>query len=131
MMSSDFEVTASAGSLRPASHVGVEFQHRWTDDGVVVEAGFTGAHLLHLSIAGCVLNDIYREAEALGVVVAGVRVSARGDFDRDTWRSTGVEYEVEISSDSNAGDVAELLRVVDDVAEIPRALRAEATVRRV
>ena len=65
------------------------------------------------------------------MVVAGVRVSARGDFDRDTWRSTGVEYEVEIISDSNAGDVAELLRVVDDVAEIPKALRAEATVRRV
>ncbi len=128
---SEFEVTASAGSLRPKSHDGVEFGHRWTTEGVVVESDFTGAHLLHLSIAGCILNDIYREAGTLGVVVDGARVSTRGDFDRETWQSTGVEYAVEIDSGSPRSDVDELIRVVDDVAEIPKALRAEATVRRI
>ena len=131
MGSSEFEVIASAGDLRPESHDGVEFSHRWTMGGVVVESAFTGAHLLHLSIAGCVLNDVYREAETLGVVVDGVRVSARGDFDRETWQSTGAEYQVEISSESAQSEIEQLLRVVDDVAEIPRALRAEAKVRRV
>jgi hypothetical protein len=28
--------------------------HRWTPGGVTVEAGFTGGHLLHLAVAGCV-----------------------------------------------------------------------------
>ena len=96
-----------------------------------MEADFTGAHLLHLAAAGCVLNDIYREAAALGVELAGVRVTAAGGFDTETWRSTGISYVVEVSSAALAGDLARLLEAVDEVAEIPRAIRAGATVRRV
>jgi hypothetical protein len=46
---------------------------------VTVEADFTGAHLLHLAAAGCVLNDVYREAAALGIGVDEARVVAAGD----------------------------------------------------
>jgi uncharacterized OsmC-like protein len=91
---------------------------------------FTGAHLLHLAAAGCVLNDVYREAAALGIGVQGVRVSAAGGFDTGTWKSTGVSYSVDVSSDAPADEVAHLLEVVDEVAEIPRALRAGTPVRR-
>src|SRR6478609_2658137 len=59
---------------------------------------FTGAHLLHLAAAGCVLNDVYREAERLGVPIDGVRVTASGGFDTDTWQSTGISYAVDIDS---------------------------------
>ena len=131
MESTEFEVVASAGSLRADSRSGITFPHHWTKEGVVVESAFTGAHLLHLSIAGCVLNDVYREAETLGIAVDGVRVAARGDFDRETFQSTGVEYEVEVSSDAAGPDIDQLVRVVDDVAEMPKAFRAEAKVRRV
>jgi uncharacterized OsmC-like protein len=96
-----------------------------------VEADFTGAHLLHLAAAGCVLNDVYREAAALGVELGGVRVTATGGFDTETWQSTGIGYRVEVSSDAPAADVARLLDVVDEVAEIPQAIRAGAIVRRV
>ncbi len=130
MNASEFEVVVSSGSLRPESHQGVEFSHRWTPDGVVVESDFTGAHLLHLSIAGCVLNDVHREAETLGLSVGGVRVMAGGDFDRRTWQSTGVGYHVEIDSDAAASDLRRLIQTVDEVAEIPKALRAEAIVTR-
>jgi uncharacterized OsmC-like protein len=65
--------------------------HRWTPGGVKVEADFTGGHLLHLAAAGCVLNDLYREAEALGIELKGVRVTAAGGFDTATWRSTGID----------------------------------------
>jgi uncharacterized OsmC-like protein len=99
-------------------------------EGVTVEADFTGGHLLHLAAAGCVLNDVYREAAALGIEVKGVRVSAAGGFDADTWKSTGISYSVDVSSDAPADELAHLLEVVDKVAEIPRALRAVATVRR-
>ena len=95
-----------------------------------MESDFTGGHLLNLAIAGCVLNDTYREAAELGVGVDGVRVSAWGDFDRQTWQSTGVLYTVEVSSPASSDRIDQLLRVVDDVAEIPKAFRAEATVRR-
>jgi len=58
-------------------------------------------------------------------------VTAAGGFDTATGQSTGIEYRVEVSSAAPAGRLAHLLEVVDQVAEIPRAIRAGATVRRV
>ena len=129
-MGDRFEVAVGAGTLRSAAGGAVRFPHRWTPDGVTVEADFTGGHLLHLAAAGCVLNDVYREAAALGIELDGVRVSAAGGFDTDTWASTGISYAVEVSSGAPAGEVARLLEVVDRVAEIPRAIRAGAPVQR-
>jgi hypothetical protein len=132
-MDDRFEVTVGAGTLMAASGTAARFPHRWTSGGVTVEADFTGGHLLHLAAAGCVLNDLYREAAALGLELKGVRVTAAGGFDTATWQSTGIGYSVEVSSDANApvGEIAHLLEVVDQVAEIPQAIRAGATVRRV
>ncbi|MFB9312010.1 OsmC family protein [Nocardioides plantarum] len=123
-------VAVGAGSLRSRAESAVGFPHRWTPEGVTVEADFTGAHLLHLAAAGCVLNDVHREGERLGVVLRGVRVTASGGFETDTWSSTGITYAVEVDTDSTADEVAALLEVVDAVAEIPKAIRAGATVVR-
>ncbi|WP_432967279.1 OsmC family protein [Dactylosporangium sp. CA-233914] len=125
-----FAVVAGAGSLRSEQGQTVGFPHRWTPEGVTVQADFTGAHLLHLAAAGCVLNDVYREANELGIPVTGVRVTAAGGFDTTTWASTGITYSVELDSDAPADALTRLLARVDEVAEIPRALRAGAPVRR-
>jgi uncharacterized OsmC-like protein len=129
-MDNRFEVAVGAGTLISSSGSAVRFPHRWTPGGVTVEADFTGGHLLHLAAAGCVLNDIYREAGALGIELNGVRVTAAGGFDTTSWRSTGISYSVEVSSDAPADQLANRLSVVDDVAEIPRAIRAGASVQR-
>jgi hypothetical protein len=129
-MNDEFEVVVSAGSLRSADEQAVSFPHRWTPEGVTVEAEFTGAHLLHLAAAGCVLNDLYREAEGLGVRLDGARVSAFGRFDPDTWASTGIGYRVEVDSAAPVQELAALVEKVDAVAEIPRAIRSGASVRR-
>ncbi|MFI6679239.1 OsmC family protein [Kribbella sp. NPDC050470] len=97
---------------------------------MTVEASFSGVHLLHLAAAACVLNDIYREAATLGLQIDGVRVSAGGGFDTEAWTSTGITYSAELSSPASAQGLARLLDHVDNVAEIPRAIRAGATVRR-
>src|SRR3954447_9714973 len=124
MADAGYDVVVSAGSLRPGTAAaGVVMPHRWTADGVVVEADFTGAHLYHLSAAGCVLNDLYREAEHLGITILGARVHARGGFD-PTWSSTGIAYDVEIDSPAGVEQIEHLLDVVDEVAEIPKALRS-------
>jgi len=128
-MDERYEAVVGAGSLR--SGTGVGFAHRWTEDGVTVDAAFTGAHLLHVATAGCVLNDLYREAAALGITLDGVRVRAYGGFDVASWTSTGVEYAVELDTGAPPADVERLLDRVDDVAEIPRAIRAGAPVRRI
>jgi uncharacterized OsmC-like protein len=96
-----------------------------------VDAAFTGAHLLHLAAAGCVLNDVYREAERLGITVRGVRVTASGGFATDSWQSTGIGYVVEVDSPAPPEDLVALVETVDAVAEIPRAIRAGASVERV
>jgi uncharacterized OsmC-like protein len=129
-MDDRYEVTVAAGTLRSEAEDTVRFAHRWTPDGVTVQGAFTGAHLLHVAIAGCVLNDLYREAAAAGVELHGVRVSAAGGFDADSWTSTGITYSVVLSSDAPAAELARLLDTVDEIAEIPRAVRAGAGVRR-
>lgn len=126
----DFEVVVGAGSLRSEDPGCTRLPHRWTPEGVTVETEFTGGHLLHLSAAGCVLNDLYREAATLDIDLSGVRVRATGDFDRRSWQSTGVTYTVDLDSSAAAADLGRLLDVVDEVAEIPRALRAGVPVRR-
>jgi len=130
-MEKRFEVAVGAGTLMSASGSAVRFPHRWTLGGVTVDAGFTGGHLLHLAVAGCVLNDMYREAAALGIELAGVRVTASGGFDTGTWQSAGISYAVEVDSSAPPDQLAHLLQVVDQVAEIPQAVRAGATVRRI
>jgi uncharacterized OsmC-like protein len=131
LMDNRFEVAVAAGTLMSGSGSAVRFPHRWTPGGVTVEADFTGGHLLHLAAAGCVLNDLYREAAALGIELNGARVTAAGGFDTATWQSAGIGYSVEVSSDAPADQIAHLLDVVDQVAEIPQAIRAGANVRRV
>jgi hypothetical protein len=120
-------VRATAGTLRASE--GVVLQHIWTDEGVVAAPAANGGQLLHLSVALCVLNDTYREAERLGVEVDGVAVEADGGFD-DEWRSTGIEYSVTLDSRAPAEDLARLGAVVDQVAEMPRSIRAGAPVTR-
>jgi hypothetical protein len=122
---SSLGVRATAGTLRASE--GVVLHHNWTEEGVVAVPAANGAQLLHLSVALCVLNDTYREAEQLGIDVAGVAVEADGGFD-DEWNSTGIEYSVMLDSPASAEDLARLRAVVDEVAEIPRAIRAGASV---
>jgi hypothetical protein len=126
----DFPVVLTAGSLLADPSTGWLVPHRWTDTGVVIQTVPNGAGVLHVAVALCVLNDTFREAIEREVPVAGVKVSARGEFDEETWQSTGITYQVEVDSPASAGDVAALQAHVDRVAEVPRALRAGMTVER-
>lgn len=129
-MTSTFAVTVGAGSLSSLVQRDIVIPHAWTAEGVTVELQFTGAHLLHLAVAACVRNDLYREAARTGLDLRGVKVSANGGFDRETWSSTGISYHVEIDTDASDAAKAELIRLVDELAEIPRALRHQSAVRR-
>lgn len=122
---SSFGVSATAGTLRVGE--GLVLQHSWTDEGVVAGPTTNGAQLLHLSVALCILNDTYREAARLGINIAGVAVEADGGFD-DDWCSTGIVYSVTLDAGAPTDDLRRLRAVVDQVAEIPRAIRAGASV---
>ena len=93
-MGAEYRVRVATGSLRSTVRADATLPHRWTSEGVAIELQFTGAHQLDLSAAGCVLNDLYREAAQTGVELKGVPVSADGDFEGESRRSTGITYQV-------------------------------------
>jgi len=126
-MAEHYSVSVGSGSL--VIDDGFAMDHAWTGAVVTFDAPFTGGHLLHLAVAGCVLNNVYLEAEKLGVTVNGVRVTAEGSFD-ESGRSPGIEYDVAVDSAMTVAEVDHLLALVDEAAEIPRALRHGAPVRR-
>lgn len=91
--------------------------------------GFNGGQLLYLAIAGCVSNDLYREAGGMGISLERVRVTVRGDFAGDPAVSGPVEYDVEVEGDAPPERLRELVEHVDRVAEIPNSLRGGTAVR--
>ena len=82
--------------------------------------GFNGGQLLYLAVAGCISNDLFREAPRFGVELDSVRVTVDGDFSGDPAVSGEITYDVELSG---AGDLDALVREVDRIAEIPNSLR--------
>jgi len=90
--------------------------------------GFNGGQLLYLAIAGCVSNDLFREALSSGIALERVVVRVSGDFVGSPAVSTDVVYEVEISGCASPEKLRELVQHVDRVAEIPNSLRSGASV---
>ena len=88
-----------------------------------------GGELLYLAVAGCVSNDLFREAQATGVALRRVRVCARGDFTGDPAVSTEITYEVDVEGDAPAERLHTLVEDVDRIAEIPNSLRGGTRVR--
>lgn len=91
--------------------------------------GFNGAQLLYLAVAGCVSNDLYREADRLGLALRRVEVTVRGDFAGEPGVSTDVTYDVSLSGDATRERLNELVAHVDAIAEIPNSLRRGTVVR--
>lgn len=114
---------AAVGSAGPFTLV-VDRPPDGGGDGI----GFNGGQLLYLAIAGCVSNDLYREAAKAGISIDRVQVSVRGDFAGDPPVSTPVEYEVEIAGEADDERLRELVELVDRIAEIPNSLRGATLV---
>ena len=127
--STDFAVTASAGTLRRGAGSGWTVPHDWTPEGVVVDGQGNGAAVLHLSVALCVLNDTFREGAALEVPCRGPRPRRRrlrqGELGVHRHRLRGGDRLVGVGRRGR-----KVLDRVDEVAEIPRVLRAGMSVER-
>ena len=91
--------------------------------------GFSGGQLMYLAIAGCISNDLFREALGRGIKLDQVVVRVDGDFVGDPAVSTEVSYEVELNGDADDEALRDLIDHVDRIAEIPNSLRSGTTVR--
>lgn len=91
--------------------------------------GFNGGQLLNLAVAGCISNDLFREARRLGIELRRVRVTADSGYEGDPMVSTPIEYHVELDGDAPEDELRALAELVDRIAEIPNSLRNGTQVR--
>lgn len=85
--------------------------------------GFNGGQLLNLAVAGCVSNDLFREAAKRDIRIEQVRVRVHSDYEGDPSVSTPIGYDVEIEGDADPEVLEGLVRDTDRIAEIPNSLR--------
>lgn len=87
-----------------------------------------GGEFLMLALATCYCNDLYREAQRLGIALDGVRVEASAEFPGVGLAATDIRYRAAVSSPAPEADIARLLAQTDAVAEVHNTLRAGCTV---
>jgi uncharacterized OsmC-like protein len=93
--------------------------------------GFNGGQLLNLAVAGCISNDLFREAANRGIRLDRVRVTVESDYVGQPAVSTPIEYTVELAGDADDATLGELIAHVDEIAEIPNSIRRGTPVTRI
>jgi len=90
-----------------------------------------GGEFLMLALATCYCNDLYREAQRLGIAIDGAHVRASAEFAGVGLAASDIRYTASIRSSASADDIARLLRETDAVAEVHNTIRAGVPVTRV
>jgi uncharacterized OsmC-like protein len=119
-------VEPSAPAVGPSD---ITVRHHLTDRARVTMEMLSGGHLLHLAVAGCLFNDILREARRRGLVVTDLRVSAGGGFGGEPSVSTGITYTVDVAGDAPEAVLRRLVADCEADATIPHVLRVGSDVR--
>jgi organic hydroperoxide reductase OsmC/OhrA len=92
-------------------------------------SGVNGGELLFLALATCYCNDLYREAEKLGIDVQEVNVEALGEFGGPGEPPINVRYHVRVVADAPEREIRALMIQTDTVSEIQNTLRERVSVR--
>ena len=91
-------------------------------------SSINGGEFLMLALATCYCNDLFREAERLGIAIDVAEVEASAEFAGIGLAATNVRYRARSESSASQADVARLLRETDAVAEVHNTIRAGASV---
>ena len=83
------------------------------------------------ALATCYCNDVYREAERLGIEITGCEVTASAQFAGIGFAARSVWYSARVDSPASPEQIELLLAETDRVAEVHNTLRAGCAVRRV
>jgi OsmC-like protein len=120
--------TIDNDAAAPAGQPSLVVDHHRAGRAAIDIEILSGGHLLHLAIAGCLFNDILREAPVRGLPIDSLAVTASGGFDEQG--STGVRYEIQVRTRADRGEVERLVADMEAEATIPQALRSGAPVER-
>ncbi|TFZ04433.1 OsmC family protein [Ramlibacter rhizophilus] len=88
-----------------------------------------GGEFLMLALATCYCNDLYREAQRLGVHIDSAVVEATAEFPGVGLAAENISYTARIGSSSPPALLHRLVRETDAVAEVHNTLRAGLPVR--
>lgn len=83
-----------------------------------------GGEFLMLALATCYCNDLFREAERLGIPIEGVEVEASADFAGIGMAATNIRYRARVNSSAPMSAVERLILETDAVAEVHNTVRA-------
>ncbi len=82
-----------------------------------------GGELLLLALATCFCNDVYRAAAKRGLAIDSIEVTAEADFLAEGQAAENIRYRARVASRASEIEIRDLLRYVDEVAEIQRTVR--------
>ena len=122
------QIRKAEASPRAVDPGDVIFKHHRAGHAQVRIEMLTGAHLLHLAVAGCLFNDILRVAAERGITVNQLEVSADGDFDGEPAVSTGISYSVRITGDAPEDELRRLIRDCERETAIGNTLQRSTPV---
>ena len=126
-------VSARVSNSRGAHHVTLRTDdNTHTIDIPPKATGFgssaNGGELLFLALATCYCNDIYREAERMGIEVRQVEVEVTGEFGGPGEPAANIAYSARVAASASDEQIRELMAHTDTVAEIQNTLRAGTSV---
>jgi len=87
-------------------------------------SSINGGEFLMLALATCYCNDLYREAQRLGIPIEGAQVEASAQFPGVGLAATNIRYRAVVKSSTTPEAIAQLLRETDAVAEVHNTVRA-------
>ncbi len=83
-----------------------------------------GGEFLMLALATCYCNDLYREAQRLGITLTRVEVEAHAEFAGIGLAARDIRYRAQVKSSASPEQIGELIRQTDAVAEVHNTVRA-------
>ena len=92
-------------------------------------SSINGGELLMAALATCYCNDLYREAQRLGIAIGAVEGEAEAEFIDRGLSASNVTYRAKVRSPEPADLIEQLLRETDAVAEVHNTLRARVPVQ--
>lgn len=90
-----------------------------------------GGEFLTLAVATCYCNDLYREAERLGIAISACEVIATALFNGIGQGAASIRYAARVESSAAQERIEQLLSETDRRAEVHNTLRAGCAVERV
>ncbi|WP_374674160.1 OsmC family protein [Ideonella sp.] len=87
-------------------------------------SGINGGEFLMLALATCYCNDLYREAQRMGLSLSRAEVEATAEFAGVGLAASHIRYRAHVESPASAEQIAELIRHTDAVAEVHNTIRA-------